>query len=129
MEKVAQWELHNLYNQADQVKEKGGQGMWHAWDERKVRKLLVGRPEGKRPLGRLKHRSEDRIRMDLRETGWGGGGGGGVDSLGSGWQLVAGSCECGDEHLGSGTTELVVYSARHSSVGCVLVFDLLYSLS
>jgi hypothetical protein len=31
-------------------------------------KILVRKPEGKRPLGR--HREEDNIRMDCRETGW-----------------------------------------------------------
>jgi hypothetical protein len=31
---------------------------------------LVGEPEGKRPLGRLRLRWEDNIRMDLREIGW-----------------------------------------------------------
>jgi len=30
---------------------------------------LVGKPEGKRPLRRSRHRREDNIRMDLRETG------------------------------------------------------------
>jgi hypothetical protein len=40
-------------------------------EERKVYKVLVGRPEGKRPLGRPRNRWEDGIRMDLRETGWG----------------------------------------------------------
>jgi hypothetical protein len=38
--------------------------------ERKVYKVLVGKPEGKRPLGRPRRRREDGIRMDLRETGW-----------------------------------------------------------
>jgi hypothetical protein len=32
----------------------------------------VGKPEGKRPLGRPRRRSEDGIRMDLREIGLGG---------------------------------------------------------
>jgi hypothetical protein len=32
-------------------------------------KILVGKPEGKRPLGRHRFRWED-IRMDLREMGW-----------------------------------------------------------
>jgi hypothetical protein len=36
-----------------------------------VYKILVGKPEGKRPFGRQRHRWEDGIRMDLRETGWG----------------------------------------------------------
>jgi hypothetical protein len=39
-------------------------------EERKVYKVLVGKPEGKRPLGRPRHRWEDGIRMDFRETGW-----------------------------------------------------------
>jgi hypothetical protein len=40
-------------------------------EERKVYKVLVGKPEGKRPLGRPRHRWEDGIRMDLREIGLG----------------------------------------------------------
>jgi hypothetical protein len=34
-------------------------------------RVLVGKPGGKRPLGRPRRRWEDGIRMDLRETGWG----------------------------------------------------------
>jgi hypothetical protein len=41
-------------------------------EERKVNKILVGKPEGKRPLGRPRRRWEDGIRMDLREIGLGG---------------------------------------------------------
>jgi hypothetical protein len=41
-------------------------------EERKVYKVLVGKPEGKKPLGRPKRRWEDGIRMDLREIGLGG---------------------------------------------------------
>jgi len=33
-------------------------------------KILVGKPEGKRPLGRPRRRWEDNIRMDLKELGW-----------------------------------------------------------
>jgi hypothetical protein len=43
-------------------------------EERKVYKVLVGKPEGKRPPGRPRRRWEDGIRMDLREIGLGGGG-------------------------------------------------------
>jgi hypothetical protein len=32
----------------------------------------VGKPEGRRPLGRPRRRWEDNIKMDLREVGWGG---------------------------------------------------------
>jgi hypothetical protein len=34
--------------------------------------ILVGKPEGKRPPGRLRHKWEDNIKMYLRELGWGG---------------------------------------------------------
>jgi hypothetical protein len=73
-------------------------------EERKVYKVLVGKPEGKRPLGRPRRRWEDGIRMDLREIGLGGCG---LDSTGSGQGPVAGCCECGDEPSGSCATELV----------------------
>jgi hypothetical protein len=38
---------------------------------RNVYRVLVGKPEGKRPLGRPRRRWEDGIRMDLEEIGWG----------------------------------------------------------
>jgi hypothetical protein len=34
-------------------------------------RVLVGRPEGRRPLGRPRRRWEDNIKMDLQEMGWG----------------------------------------------------------
>jgi hypothetical protein len=34
-----------------------------------IYRVLVGRPEGKRPLGRPRHSWEDNIKMDLREIG------------------------------------------------------------
>jgi hypothetical protein len=40
-------------------------------EERKVYKVLVGKPEGKRPLGRPKRRWGDGIRAGLGEIGWG----------------------------------------------------------
>ena len=39
-------------------------GQW-----RGVYRVLVGKPEGKRPLGRPRHRWEDNIKMDLQEVG------------------------------------------------------------
>jgi hypothetical protein len=46
--------------------------MWHAWERREnCSKFLVGKPEGKRPLGRPGHRWEDNIRMDLKGIGLG----------------------------------------------------------
>ena len=40
-------------------------------DGRDVHRVLVGKPEGKRPLGRPRHKWEDNIKMDLREVGRG----------------------------------------------------------
>jgi hypothetical protein len=34
-------------------------------------RILVGRPEGRRPLRRPRRRWEDNIKMDLQEVGWG----------------------------------------------------------
>ena len=33
--------------------------------------VLVGKPEGRRRLGRLRHRWENNIKMDVQEVGWG----------------------------------------------------------
>jgi hypothetical protein len=40
-------------------------------EKRTAYRLLVGKPEGKRPLGRIIHRWVDNIRMDLGEVEWG----------------------------------------------------------
>jgi hypothetical protein len=66
-------ELHNLYSSTDiirQVKSRRMRWAGHAarmGEERKVYKVLVGKPEGKKPLERPRRRWEDGIRMDLRE--------------------------------------------------------------
>jgi hypothetical protein len=41
-------------------------------ERRGVYRVLVGKPEGKRPLGRPRCRWEDNIKMDLQEVGYGG---------------------------------------------------------
>jgi hypothetical protein len=41
-------------------------------EKRSVYRLLVGKTEGKRPLGRPRRRWMDNIKMDLLEIGWGG---------------------------------------------------------
>jgi hypothetical protein len=43
-----------------------------AGEKRNVYRILVRKPEGKRPLGRPRCRWEDNIKMDLGEIGWGG---------------------------------------------------------
>jgi hypothetical protein len=66
-------ELHSLYSLPNMVRVIKSRRM--RWDGhvacmgrgRSVYRVLVGRPEGKRPLGRPRHRWEDNIKMDLRE--------------------------------------------------------------
>jgi hypothetical protein len=41
-------------------------------EKRNAYRILVGMPEGKRPLGRPRHRWVDSIKKDLREIGWDG---------------------------------------------------------
>jgi hypothetical protein len=41
-------------------------------ERRGAYRAIVGKPEGRRPLGRPRRRLEDNIKMDLREVGWGG---------------------------------------------------------
>jgi hypothetical protein len=66
-------DLHNLYSSPDiirQVKSRRMRWAGHVarmGEERKLYKVLVGKPEGKRLLGRPRRRWEDGIRMDLRE--------------------------------------------------------------
>jgi len=40
-------------------------------ERRVVYRVLVENPEGRRPLGRLRRRWEDNIKMDPQEVGWG----------------------------------------------------------
>jgi len=40
-------------------------------ERRGVYRVLLGKPEGKRPMGRPRHRWEDNIKMDLQEVGCG----------------------------------------------------------
>jgi hypothetical protein len=40
-------------------------------NKRGVYKILVGTPDGKRPLGRRRSRWEDNIKIDIQEEGWG----------------------------------------------------------
>jgi hypothetical protein len=41
-------------------------------EKKSAYRVLVRNPEGKRPLGRYKHRWESNSKIDLREMGWGG---------------------------------------------------------
>jgi hypothetical protein len=41
-------------------------------EKRNAYRILTGKPERKRPLGRSRHRWADNIKMDLREMGWDG---------------------------------------------------------
>jgi hypothetical protein len=69
-------ELHILYSSLDIIKQiKSRRMRWAGHvalmrEERKLYKVLVGKPEGKRPLVRPMRRWEDGIRIDLREIGY-----------------------------------------------------------
>jgi hypothetical protein len=67
-------------------------------EKRNAYRILVGKPEGQRPLGRPRRRWVDDIKMDLRDIDWEGMG---LDRAGSGYGPVEGSCEHGDEPSGS----------------------------
>jgi hypothetical protein len=68
-------ELHNLYSSPNIVrviKERRMRWAGHMarrGDGRGAYRVLVGRTEGKRPLGRSRRRWEDNIKLDLREIG------------------------------------------------------------
>jgi hypothetical protein len=70
--------LHNLYSSPSAIRMIESRRMrWGGHVARMGEKtnangLLVGKPEGKRPLGRPRHRWMDNIKMNLREIGWDG---------------------------------------------------------
>jgi hypothetical protein len=74
--KLHNGELHNLYSSVDIIMQIESRRMRWAGhvarmgEGRNVCRVLVGKPEGKRPLERPRHRWVEGIKMDLRETGW-----------------------------------------------------------
>jgi hypothetical protein len=70
-------ELHILYSSPNIIRQiKSRRMMWarhvaRMGEERNVYRVLMGKPEGKRPPGRPRRRWDYGIRMDLREIGWG----------------------------------------------------------
>jgi hypothetical protein len=61
------------YNLNDQVKEdEMGKACSTNREKRNAYRMLVGKAEGNRPLGRPRRRWVDNIKMNLREIGWGG---------------------------------------------------------
>jgi hypothetical protein len=75
--KLHNGELYNLCSSPDitrQIKSRRMRWAGHVarmGEGRNVYRILVGKPEGKRPVERPRRRWEDGIQMDLRDTGWG----------------------------------------------------------
>jgi hypothetical protein len=66
-------ELHNLYSSPSVITKMRWAGhLTPRGEKRNAYRILVGKPEGKRQLGRPRLRWVDNIKMDLREIGWGG---------------------------------------------------------
>jgi hypothetical protein len=69
-------ELHNLYSWANIIRTVKSGMRWAGhvarMGEMNAYRILVDRPEGKRPLGRSRRRWMANIKIDLRETGWAG---------------------------------------------------------
>jgi hypothetical protein len=55
----------------DRIKKNEMVGHTEEWERRGTYRVLVGKLEGKRPIGRPMHRWEDNIKMNFQETGWG----------------------------------------------------------
>jgi hypothetical protein len=65
--KLHSGELHNFYLSPNRMRRMRWEGhVARMGGKRKVYKVLVGKPEGKRPLGRPKRRWVDELKMDLR---------------------------------------------------------------
>jgi hypothetical protein len=77
LRKLHNEELHNLYSSPDIIRQVTSRRLRWAGHvarmggERNVYTVLMGKREGKNPLGRPRRRREDGIRMDLRDIGWG----------------------------------------------------------
>jgi hypothetical protein len=71
-------ELHNLYSSSDiirMIKSRRMRWIGHVarkGEKRNSYRIWVGKPEGKRPLGRPRHKWVDNVEIDLSERGWDG---------------------------------------------------------
>jgi hypothetical protein len=72
LRKLYNEELHNLYSSPSIIRMIKSRRRWARYVAQmggNAYRILVGKPEGKRPLGRLRRRWVDNVKIDLRETG------------------------------------------------------------
>jgi hypothetical protein len=87
-------ELHSLYSSPSiigMIKSRRMRWTGHIarkGEKRNAYRILVGKPEGKRQLGRTRHRWVNNIKMDLTEVGWGGMESTDLDQDGGQWRAL-----------------------------------------
>jgi hypothetical protein len=78
LRKLQNYEFHNMYSSSNIIRMMTSRRMRWAghvarmWEGMSAYRILVGKPEGKRPLGRPRCRWVDNSKTNLREIGWGG---------------------------------------------------------
>jgi hypothetical protein len=68
---VTNLQLTNIIRQIKSRRMRWAEHVARMGEEKNMYRVFMGKPEGKRPLGRPRRRLEDGIKIDLRKIGWG----------------------------------------------------------